>query len=239
MYHNNKKGSLCFSLAAGVFISIFMSMDVSAQVVDYPEALARCSEATNDSKAQSTCLGCVLFYMSTNTDNPDLRCKDYLSLNKPIDPKPVPVETLNPEELEQEVAELMARCDKSYSYNCQCWEEEYRASRANGLDKFEAVATSACYSRDRIKAYIYPVCVRTQWKMIEQFESYCGCVAADTAESIIEHGELYKNTAQLDAAKACELSKQERLTPERGKERYEQYGRRGPSLDITAYKKVL
>ena len=90
----------------------------------------------------------------------------------------------------------------------------------------------------KFSLYTYPVCVRVQWKMIEQFESYCGCVAENTAESIIEHGDPYKNAAQRDAAKACELSKQKRLTPERGKERYEKYGRQGPSFDLNAYRKV-
>ena len=238
MYCKNEKTSLYFGFVAGIVISIFVPMEVSAQAVDVNAAVERCSELTTPGSAeQATCVGCVLVYMATNTDNPDPKCNAYLSLNKPIASQPI--QAIDSAEIEKDVAEQMVACNKNFALNCQCWEKEYREGRAKGLRNYEVQPTSHCYSKDRIKAYAYPRCVRFQWNTIEQFDSYCGCVAEDFAASIIEHGEAYENAAVTDAAKACNLSQQERLTPERGKERYEKYGRRGPTLDPHAYRKVL
>ncbi len=237
MCRRNKKWSLCLGFAAGIIISISAPMEVSAQVIDWGVANDRCAEVVSPGSAEhQQCMACVLTHMATNADSTDPKCKAYSNLNKPIASQPI--QAIDPAEIEEDVAEEMARCDRNFALNCQCWEQEYREARANGLGKGEAQPTSNCYSKDRMKAYAYPRCVRFQWNMIEQFESYCGCVAENFAASIVEHGEAYENAAVLDAAKACELSQQERLAPERGKERYEKYGRRGPTLEPHAYRKV-
>ena len=234
---NSMERKLWLSLAAGVIFLLSVPMQASAQLFDINEVSKRCGEVVSpDSGEHRVCMQCVAVAIATNAVSTDPNCKDYSSLNKPVAPKPV--QATNPADIEKDVAELMAACDRGFAINCQCWEKEYRDSRANGLGKHEAQPTSQCYSKDRIKAYAYPRCARTQWKMIEQFESYCACVAEDFAASIIEIGETYENGAFLDAAKTCELSQQERLTPERGTERFEEYGRRGPTFDLQAYRKV-
>ena len=230
-----------------ILFSVFSTDRTLAQspYMSTDEAAIICSE--HSGPQLGVCAFCV---QNSEAMKSSQACKDYLPLMnaQALVEAPAAIEAIDPAEMEAEVEMIRGRCDRVEQLNCQCWEKEYRDNRANGLE-VEAAATeisSACVSPERIKAFEYPRCViqSKQWIKIVEFESYCGCVADYIATktkldwSVAGTSTPWSRFLSRDAAEKCGYGQQERLSPDAANERYAEYGRRGPSLDPVAWKKV-